>query len=287
MNPTERTAHTYAESGWRVFPAIPDSKVPATEHGFHDATTDHGQIARWWRTLPGANVAIATGSPGPDVLDIDVHQDGSGFPAWNRLKAAGLVPEPKALVKTPSGGLHAYFAGTGQRNGHLPGQHIDFRGAGGYVVSPPSEVGSRPYVVIRHQPSAAVFDWSAAREHLAPAAQATRKPSAVNAQTALPGDGRNVRHLVPWLEAQHEGNRNAGLFWAASRAVEADDTETLGQLARAAEALGLDTREVERTVRSALRPKVPQHEKAIEHQGPEQAGPLESLPEQEKEAEAG
>ena len=30
----------YADNGWAVFPCIVNGKVPATEHGFKDATTD-------------------------------------------------------------------------------------------------------------------------------------------------------------------------------------------------------------------------------------------------------
>ena len=48
------------------------------------------------------NVAIATGAPGPDVLDVDVKPDGSGFAAFNRLKQAGLLTGARALVRTPT-----------------------------------------------------------------------------------------------------------------------------------------------------------------------------------------
>src|ERR1022692_661217 len=126
-------ARAYAAPGWAVFPCQPGTKEPATRHGFLDATTDPGQIRWWWRRQPDANVAVATGAPGPDVLDVDQHgQAGSGFAALNRLKRAGLVPEPGAVVRTPSGGLHLYYAGTDQRNGSVPKEHVDHRGAGGY-----------------------------------------------------------------------------------------------------------------------------------------------------------
>ena len=50
-----------------------------------------------------------------------------------------------------------------------PDTLIDFRGTGGYVVTAPSKDASgRPYAVVSKQPSAATFDWSAAREHLDP-----------------------------------------------------------------------------------------------------------------------
>jgi hypothetical protein len=109
-------ALAYARRGWPVFPCQPGSKVPATRHGFHDASTDWRQIERWWSRQPDANVAIATGAPGPDVLDVDQHgRAGNGFAAYDRLMDAGLVVQPSAVVITPNGGLHAYFTGSSHR----------------------------------------------------------------------------------------------------------------------------------------------------------------------------
>ena len=50
---------------------------------------------------------------------------------------AGLLEGAYGYVRTPSGGLHIYFTGTTQRNGHLAAHHVDFRSAGGYVLAPP------------------------------------------------------------------------------------------------------------------------------------------------------
>ena len=42
-NPMLAAALRYALANWPVFPCIPGEKVPATRHGFLDATTDPGQ----------------------------------------------------------------------------------------------------------------------------------------------------------------------------------------------------------------------------------------------------
>ena len=69
-NATLRQALAYAERGWPVFPCQANRKTPATTHGYQDATTDERQITDWFTRRPGCNLAIATGTPGPDVLDI-------------------------------------------------------------------------------------------------------------------------------------------------------------------------------------------------------------------------
>ena len=141
---TLRQAQAFATSGWPVLPCLPGQKIPATAHGYRDATTDPRQIDEWFGRHPDWNLAIATGAPGPDVLDVDEHGPaGNGYPAFRRLRAAGLLDGAAIYVRTPSGGLHAYFTGSAQRNGHLPAQHLDFRSAGGYVLAPPSHVRGR------------------------------------------------------------------------------------------------------------------------------------------------
>ena len=264
----EEAAHRYAEAGWPVFPAEPGGKRPIPEHGFKEATTDHRQIERWWRAEPRSNLAIATGAPGPDVLDVDRHKDGNGFGAWNKLKQAGLTGQPMAYVRTPSGGFHAYYTGTGQRNGHIPGVHIDYRAQGGYVVASPSRIAGRDYEVARKQASSDTFNWAAARQLLAP--QPQRQAYRAPERGAGPKD---VSHLAGWVASQPEGNRNHGLFWAANRAVEAGDVATLDSLAAAARAAGLDEREIGRTIASAQQTAARQAEpRPFEHSGAQASG---------------
>ena len=261
--PTAEQAQAYARYGWSVFPCHPGSKLPATRHGFLDATTDPDKVAWWWQRQPGANVAIATGEPGPDVLDVDQHGEaGNGFAALNRLKRAGLADGAAAIVQTPSGGLHLYFTGSGQRSGKLPRHHLDFRAQGGYIVAPPSQVGGRPYRLVSHQAEAAGLDWDKATGLLEPQRHASVRPAAV--QEA------DLGHLASWVERQHEGNRNDGLFWAACRAAEVGDETLLDELATAARSAGLGDREITATIRSAQRTA---GQRQPEHQGGRECAP--------------
>ena len=244
---TLRQALATAARGWPMFPCHAGQKTPATAHGYRDATTDPDQITAWFTRNPHQNLAIATGAPGPDVLDVDQHGPaGNGFSAFARLRAAGLLEGASGYVRTPSGGLHAYFTGSAQRNGHLPAQHLDFRSAGGYVLAPPSQVRGRPYERIRTLGDRGGLDWQAVIRLLEPDRQ-YQQP----ATRPLPDYG--ITRLVRWVASQPEGNRNAGLFWAANRALDANPAADLNELAAAARQAGLPEQEITRTLNSARR----------------------------------
>ena len=246
-NQTLRHALAYAARGWPVFPCQAGQKVPATAHGFRDATTDPGQINAWFTRDPHWNLAIATGTPGPDVLDIDDHGPaGNGYPALAALRRAGLLDNVSAYVRTPSGGAHGYFTGSAQHNGHLPAHHLDFRSRGGYVLAPPSRVDGKPYHLIHALQADGGLDWTAVTALLEPQRQ-TQRPQPRQAP------GHDLSHLARWVASQQEGNRNAGLFWAANRALEADPAADLSSLAAAARHAGLEDKEITRTLNSARR----------------------------------
>jgi hypothetical protein len=253
-------ALSYAAAGWPVFPTRPDDpscpggrecqcKAPFRgTRGCLDASAGPVVIRAWWRRWPTANVSIATGAPGPDVLDVDVKLDGDGWAAFNRLKDAGLLAGAKALVKTPSGGLHSYYTGTAQRNGKLPRHHLDFRSAGGYVLAPPSRVHGRPYELLDHRGGATGrLDWQEVTGLL----DLPEEPS-------RPGrrDAGDLDSLAAWVAAQLEGNRNDGLFWACCRALEGGHGD-LDSLVAAAVQAGLSEAEARRTAASAARKVAP------------------------------
>lgn len=254
MNPALAQALAYAARGWPVLCCQPGGKAPATAHGSRDATTDPARITAWFTRHPAPNLAIATGHPGPDVLDVDIRPGGSGYPALRRLAAAGLTAGAAAWIRTPSGGLHAYFDGTAQRNGHLPRHHVDFRSAGGYVLAPPSVVSGRPYTFARITGRSGALDWAAVTALLEPRPQAA--PAVNRSGRDAGGDpGR----LAGWVARLGEGNRNAGLFWAACRVLDAagHDHAALAVLAAAARHAGLGDAEIAATLRSAVRAASP------------------------------
>ena len=143
----------YAEAGIPVIPCFETglrTKEPRTQHGHHDATTDVQEIRSWWQRWPGALVGIPAGpSSGIWILDVD---GSAGLASLRELLAKlGLrtVAElTRVASRTPSGGLHLYFAlSDGERPRNRAGDigtGLDTRGvkgdgtAAGYFIAPGS-----------------------------------------------------------------------------------------------------------------------------------------------------
>lgn len=129
-------ALAYAARGFHVLPCQPRGKLPLTEHGHHDATTDTATIAQWWTNTPTANIGIACAASGVVVIDIDRH-GADGFTTMKSLLAElGSLPETVAAV-TGGGGRHLIFqapAGTAFR-GEL-GTGVDVKHQGHILIAP-------------------------------------------------------------------------------------------------------------------------------------------------------
>lgn len=249
-------AARYAQQGLRVFPCAPEQKRPLTENGFHDATTSPTRIESWWRSWPWANIGIATGGDGIDVLDVDIHPTGNGYASLATLEDAGLVDGWAAKIRTPSGGLHLYFPADPafpQQNWAVTTAHIDFRGEGGYIIAPPS-IGARStrYEAAATAPSGRPVDATRIRDLLAP--PPPTPPAGWQASPDLTPEAL-VRRIARWVEQQPEGNRNRALFWASCRLAERALPEPYahGALGQSAQRAGLTATEATVTIRSAYR----------------------------------
>ena len=244
LTPTSALASAavgYAVLGWPVHPCHPGGKTPLT-FWKDAATTDIGTIARWWQRWPHANVAVTTGAPGPDVLDVDVKDGQPGLALFERVKRAGLVRDAAAIIATPSGGLHVWFSGTSQGGGAICRRALELKATGGYVLVPPSRTALGEYRVVDRRARGGFIDWAAIVRLLDPPA-----PPPAHRRNA-----GNAASLAAWVGSRPEGERNAGLFWAACRALE-NGAEDLEDIAAAAAANGLPDAEIRRTVESARR----------------------------------
>ena len=90
------------------------------------------------------------------------------------------------------------------------------------------------------------IDWAAITGVLAPRYDGGRSEAIRHAAS-------DAGRLAAWVAALPEGNRNAGLFWAACRASEARQPQILTELAAAAKSAGLPEPEIRRTISSAVR----------------------------------
>lgn len=143
-------ALSYAARGWPVLSLKPGAKTPSTHNGFKDATTDRGEVKKWWSQNPNFGVGIATGGrTGLFVLDVDNKGGIDGNQSLTQLieRHGGEWPET-LLVETPSGGLHYYLRGPAsiRNSAGALGPGLDIRGTGGYVCAPPTVIGGKSYI---------------------------------------------------------------------------------------------------------------------------------------------
>jgi hypothetical protein len=137
----------YARRGLPVFPLAPGSKVPLSGRccwgshlrGCSQALSNVQAVEHWWRAHPTANIGLATGHV-VDVIDVD------GPVGWRSWLDGSDWPAVLGSVSTPRpGGVHRFIRRTGRGNGQKIAPGVDFRGAGGYVVAPPSWVRTDTY----------------------------------------------------------------------------------------------------------------------------------------------
>jgi hypothetical protein len=210
------------------------AKHPRTRHGKDDATTDLGQIAEWLATWPGCNWGVRP-PEGVVVLDIDPRNGGDITLAELEM-THGKLPRTLTAI-TGSGGYHIWLTYDGTPKGKL-GEGIDIKSHSGYLVAPPSvHASGGTYAWTDQRPAAYAPTWV---HDLMNPPRATRH-----------GRGGGLDALVRRVEKAGEGERNSLLFWAACRAAERGlDPQPLRDVALR---IGLDERETDRTITSALR----------------------------------
>jgi hypothetical protein len=225
-------------------------KHPRLRHGLTEASTDPRRIEMWWTRWPDANVGLRTGLV-MDVADVD---SAEGWHGLRHLLGGAMPAGPQ--VRTGGGGWHFWFTTTGYGNRVrlLPG--VDWRGAGGYVVAPPS----------RHA-SGADYRWLIRPGDRSPSAPSALLDLIVGPAFEPPGAaiGHPDRYAAVALEAEADrvaraptGSRNDTLNRAAfalGRLVGAGmlDAWLAGRvLTDAALHAGLGRAEIRRTIRSGL-----------------------------------
>jgi len=152
-----QSALRLSKQGFRVFPLVPNGKIPAITGDWQEvATRDPAKIERLWTdpvfgTEQDYNIGIALDR---DVIVVDVDtRDGKKGDESLRLWEACNEQLPETYtVTTASGGQHRYFS-VDDSSG-FPKElckHVDLKGYGGYVVAPGSTIGGNGYVGVRSE----------------------------------------------------------------------------------------------------------------------------------------
>ncbi|MGV9478831.1 bifunctional DNA primase/polymerase [Gordonia aichiensis] len=179
----EITAHTLVDFDGalplQVLPIVPDGKTPLIRNGFHAATDDHGEISRWFRRWPDANLAVAV-PRGNLVIDVDLDKAVAARTITDLESQYGPLPATRT-VRTPKGGLHYYYAvDPSIRFRGIAGPGVDLRAGGRhYVLVPPSRIGTARYEYLDSDEWTPVADlplsWVAGLEYRRPVLNTTRR----------------------------------------------------------------------------------------------------------------
>ena len=245
-----------AHYGTPSFPCHED-KRPACPHGFKDARADPEKLRELWRQYSGALVGVPTGQPsGIFVVDIDSarHEEAND---WLE-RHSPYLPETRQHA-TKSGGLHLLFkhrAGLRQHQQACNRRRYTRRRRLRHLVAVPYGINAPHKLDL---PIADLPDEIYQRLVERPAPLRFTGP-AFGKSVGEPS--RKVQGILNAVAGAQEGERNRLLFWGASRVTEMITRRELGrsEAATAFDALhnicvqaGLPTREIERTIRSALR----------------------------------
>jgi hypothetical protein len=135
----------YAKWGWPVFPLIPNGKLPATAHGFKDATTDQKIIQDWWRVNPNQNIGVVCGKEsGLIIFDIDPRNGGED--SWDKwLQENGPLPDGAGQL-TAGGGWHHLAQWQEEIKSCKLMEGIDLLSDGRYFVACPSDIVGKSYI---------------------------------------------------------------------------------------------------------------------------------------------
>lgn len=214
----------YAQAGLKVIPLKPRGKLPLTEHGAHDATTDEAQIKAWWAKWPDANIGMTL--TGLVVIDIDPRNGGAPH------SLPHVLPDT-CIAYTGGGGSHfLYVANPNARYSGHPAQGIDVKtGPGAYIVVEPSihESGNKYCWIDESEPwgqkPAEAPSWLEQHVSSAPAVSGERIPSGRRneALTAMAGAMRR--------RGAAQGSIEAALFEENKRCVPPLDDEEVRRIA--------------------------------------------------------
>jgi len=251
-------ARALQDQGLAVFPCA-SNKMPARPKdqggkGFEDATQDPDKLRWLYDRWPGPLIGVRTGEASDlDVLDLDLQHEEAD--EWYGSRCVEL--HHYRMHQTRSGGIHILFR-------HSPGlrnsanrihRHVDVRAEGGYIIHWPS---AGHHILNETAPITAWPEWLLEKAFKPEPAPVPLGPLP-KMQTTDRYVERAVENAVRNVASMKEGGRNDILnrecfglmrFVQEGRLSASFVAEVMTMAGISA---GLNAREVERTVASALR----------------------------------
>lgn len=196
-----------ARKGFRVFPLVPNGKVPALDSDWKVlASNSCDRVHRLWsEALSGDpldyNIGIATGA-GFFVLDVDNKKGKHGATTLERLEIRNDDLPLTFTVRSPNHGEHRYFLAKDvewiANSGSKLGEGIDIKGDNGYVVAPGSVIDGKAYEVACDESMTEAPQWLKQ-------AVVSRRPEAATTAPAIDLDlPEAVAAATKWLQRHAE-----------------------------------------------------------------------------------
>ncbi len=211
-------ARQLAEQELKVFPVIPNSKLPAIKEWPSRATTDADQISSWWQENSDYNIGVS--AEGLMIVDVDIRKEKQGDVHYTELlderELFGETVPPTFAVTTQSGGTHYYFKTDTPVGNSVSkiARGVDIRGHGGYVLGPGSTINGRPYV-------AGDYPIAEAPEWFVQLARTRRKRSELAGQRLTPESEEALadaeKYIREYAPEATEGERNNVAFRVAAK----------------------------------------------------------------------
>tara|TARA_Y100000385_G_scaffold246077_1_gene265158 strand:- start:645 stop:2651 length:2007 start_codon:yes stop_codon:yes gene_type:complete len=155
MNKKIEAALGYAKRGLYVFPLKANQKIPATRHGYKDATIDQDRIISCWGQRPDLNIGMALNSSNLVAIDVDSYKSDCKFDEFIQ----GRDMPPTLIQNSANGGTHYIFKCNS--DDEFAGQlctGVDIK-SNGYIVVEPSTLNGKKYTWATNVPPAEAPSW--------------------------------------------------------------------------------------------------------------------------------
>lgn len=145
----------YLKNKLKIFPVIPNAKLPLIDAWQKDCSCDLQQVLYWLENAGDCNIGLPANENNLFIIDVDMH-DVDGLSSFQQLLFdLGLTPSDIDTLqqRTPSGGMHFIFKSDDDLKNVLNTSNsfedysgIDIR-TRGYILVQPSHIDDKYYIM--------------------------------------------------------------------------------------------------------------------------------------------